>query len=269
MRSTLLITVFISIIFIACSSQEKKADQSPAPVAKQAEAVDATIPTPTTDNTTDKLPEPPPPVVMEEPKVEGTQGSDPAIINRAEVKFLDEVLNNIRNYATRGNQKKLSASEKAEIEASKKRASDSIDFMFIGKKSLIKHWQKISAAERKEFIDTLRALVEEIAYPKAREYDGNAVQVAYIDVITEKDKSVIKTAFKYKNKEVFIDFWIHKPEGSSSWLISDLIIEGESWIDNFRSQFNNIIQKKSFKELLKMMKKKVASAKKENKAKAK
>ncbi|MCX6112480.1 MAG: hypothetical protein NTY22_04240, partial [Proteobacteria bacterium] len=41
------------------------------------------------------------------------------------------------------------------------------------------------------------------------------------------------------------------------WIIYDISIEGERWVPGFRSQFNDVIVKKNYSELIKLMKKKL------------
>ena len=51
-------------------------------------------------------------------------------------------------------------------------------------------------------------------------------------------------------------FRVRKKKGD--WFIYDLFIEGISLVNNYRVQFNDILMKSSYKELVKRLKKKVA-----------
>ena len=46
-----------------------------------------------------------------------------------------------------------------------------------------------------------------------------------------------------------------QPRGSSGrWLVYDVIIEGVSLVDNYRNQFNSVIQRSSYQELVRRLK---------------
>ena len=59
----------------------------------------------------------------------------------------------------------------------------------------------------------------------------------------------------------FIMEWFLHPSDKGTWMVYDVGVEGERWVEGFRSQFNDVITKKSYKELIKMMKKKLVEVK--------
>jgi phospholipid transport system substrate-binding protein len=52
--------------------------------------------------------------------------------------------------------------------------------------------------------------------------------------------------------EIPINYRLHKK--GSEWLVYDVSIEGVSLVNNYRTQFNNIIMSSSYQELVKRMK---------------
>jgi phospholipid transport system substrate-binding protein len=73
--------------------------------------------------------------------------------------------------------------------------------------------------------------------------DGDYAVVT-VDILTQK------------NKDISVDYRLQK-EGNE-WLIYDVSIEGVSLVNNYRTQFNSIIQQSSYENLVKKMRAKVA-----------
>jgi phospholipid transport system substrate-binding protein len=55
-----------------------------------------------------------------------------------------------------------------------------------------------------------------------------------------------------RNQQVPIEYRLHKGDGR--WLIYDVLVEGISLVNNYRSQFNRIITSSSYNELVQKMK---------------
>ncbi|HET9916344.1 MAG TPA: ABC transporter substrate-binding protein, partial [Candidatus Binatia bacterium] len=55
-----------------------------------------------------------------------------------------------------------------------------------------------------------------------------------------------------KGEEYAIDYKLHEVNGS--WKIYDAIIENVSLVNNYRSQFNRVIAKSSYEDLMTKMK---------------
>jgi len=153
--------------------------------------------------------------------------------------------------------------------------SDHIDFWDVCEKSLKydydpkhkkfrrDHWKGKSQKDRKHFAGIFTNLIEEIVYPIANEYFGD-LKMTHKVMESKKDMVYIKTVVlntkKRKNREFIMEWFLH-PSSSGSWTVYDVGVEGERWVEGFRSQFNDVLTKKSYKELLKMMDKKLVEVK--------
>ncbi len=133
-----------------------------------------------------------------------------------------------------------------------------LDYETLAKESLGKHWDDIDEDQRKEFRGVLKRLVRN-AYrknlKKTLDYD-----VSYKGATDAKNKSkLVRTVAKSRNDKreepVSIDYVVHKVNGK--WRVYDIVTEGSSLVRNYKSQFNRVIKKKSFKVLLDRMKKKL------------
>ncbi len=127
------------------------------------------------------------------------------------------------------------------------------------------HWAKKTLGDKTSFTNLFTQLIEEIVYPIANEY-FNELSMTHKVMESKKDyvyiKTVVKNAKKRKNREFIMEWFLH-PSVNGGWVVYDVGVEGERWVEGFRSQFNDVITKKSYKELIKIMKKKLAEVKEE------
>jgi len=138
-------------------------------------------------------------------------------------------------------------------QAVRKIADEIFDFGETAKRSLGRHWQARTPAEREEFVQLFSDLLERSYISKIELYNGE--RVTYIGDTIEGETAIVKTRILTKQgTEIPVDYrMLRKGE---RWLVYDVIIEGVSLVANYRTQFNKIIQTASYKELVKKMKSK-------------
>lgn len=134
-----------------------------------------------------------------------------------------------------------------------------LDYDALAQGSLRDHWNERSEAERKEFQDVLKQLVQR-AYRKnldrTLDYDvtfGETSQEAQSFTV----KTVAQNRKNAREEPISIDYSLHKVGGD--WKIRDIVTEGSSLVANYQQQFNRIIKKDGFPELLRRMKKRLAN----------
>jgi phospholipid transport system substrate-binding protein len=134
-------------------------------------------------------------------------------------------------------------------------AEDIFDFTETAKRSLGRHWQTRTPAERKEFVDLFANLLERSYLSKIELYSGE--RIAYLGDTVEADQATVRTRIVTKHgTEIPVDYKMYRQ--GDRWLVYDVIIEGVSLIANYRTQFNKIIQTSSYEELVRKMKTKQA-----------
>jgi phospholipid transport system substrate-binding protein len=129
------------------------------------------------------------------------------------------------------------------------------DWEEMSRRTLARHWRGRTEEEKKEFIDLYGKLLEQTYLDKVEGYSGEKVLYEservdgkYADVtvkIMTKQETVILTEYRLKAK-------------GDNWLVYDISVEGVSLINNYRNQFNSIIGRSSYKELIKKLKTKVS-----------
>jgi phospholipid transport system substrate-binding protein len=135
--------------------------------------------------------------------------------------------------------------------AVRKIADDIFDFHETAKRSLARHWQPRTAAERDEFVRLFTDLLERSYLSRIELYGGE--KIAYLGDNLEGDTALVRTRIITKGgTEVPIEYRMLKK--GDRWLVYDVIIEGVSLVANYRTQFNKIIQTSSYAELVKRMK---------------
>lgn len=130
-------------------------------------------------------------------------------------------------------------------------ANDIFDFGETARRSLGRHWQPRTPAEREEFVQLFADLLERSYISRVELYGGEKIQ--YLGDSTEGDQAKVHTKLVTKGgSEIPIEYRMHRK--GERWLVYDVIIEGVSLIANYRTQFNKIIQTSSYQELVRKMK---------------
>ena len=128
------------------------------------------------------------------------------------------------------------------------------DFEEMAKRSLGLHWKKRTTEERQEFIPLYSDLLERSYVNKIESYTDE--QILYTDESIDDDYASVKTKIITKrNVEIPIEYRLLKK--NNQWGVYDVVIEGVSLVNNYRNQFNKIIRKDSYEELVKRMKDKL------------
>ncbi len=129
----------------------------------------------------------------------------------------------------------------------RKAVDESFDFEEMSKRTLARHWQKRTPAEKTEFVDLFSDLLERSYINKVESYTDETVE--YIREIIEGDYALVKTKIITKrNIEIPMDYKLIKKGGK--WEAYDVVIEGISLVNNYRSQFDKIIHSDSYGELV-------------------
>jgi phospholipid transport system substrate-binding protein len=135
--------------------------------------------------------------------------------------------------------------------AVRKIAYDTFDFQEMSRRALARHWQARTPAEREEFVKLFADLLERAYVSRIEEYGGE--KIAYNGDTIDGDAALVKTKIITKQgTDVPVDYRMLKR--NDRWFVYDVVIEGVSLINNYRNQFNKIIQTSSYEALVDRMK---------------
>jgi len=128
------------------------------------------------------------------------------------------------------------------------------DFEEMAKRSLALHWKDRTPSERAEFVSLFSDLLKDVYLRKVERYEDE--KVTYKDERTDGPYATVKTIITTtKDVEIPVDYKIFRKNGR--WEVYDIIIEGVSLVNNYRTQFNQIIRSGSYEELVSRLKKKL------------
>ena len=135
-------------------------------------------------------------------------------------------------------------------------ADQYFDWAEMAKRSLARFWKERIPDEQNEFVSLFRELIKNAYIGKIESYSGE--KVVFTGDATENNYSVVKTKIitPAKGLEVPVDYRLQNQGGK--WMVYDVVIEGVSLVNNYRSQFNSILQGSSYGELVKRIKDKLA-----------
>ena len=132
-----------------------------------------------------------------------------------------------------------------------KEISPVFNFEEMSKRSLGQHWKSRTPEEKKEFVELFTNILKDAYIGKTDTYSGEKVVI--ISEKQDKNYATVQTRFiTNTGTEISVDYNMHNNPGR--WTIYDVIIEGVSLVNNYRSQFNNILIKSSYKELIQKIK---------------
>jgi len=127
------------------------------------------------------------------------------------------------------------------------------DFEEMAKRSLALHWKKRTPQEQKEFVALFSDLLEDTYIRKIERYEDE--KVIYTEEKTDGAFATVRTKVTTsKEAEIPVDYKIFKK--GQKLEVYDIIVEGVSLVNNYRTQFNQIIRSSSYEELVTRLKKK-------------
>ena len=136
-------------------------------------------------------------------------------------------------------------------------ADKMFDFTELSKRTLAQNWSKFSPEQQKEFINLYKSLLEDAYADKIMAYTDEKILFTKEVPLTEKTAEVQSTVIR-KTEEIPIYYRVILKDGV--WMIYDVVIEGVSLINNYRSQFREILVNKPPESLLETLRKKVGKA---------
>jgi phospholipid transport system substrate-binding protein len=134
-------------------------------------------------------------------------------------------------------------------------ADERFDWEEMARRSLARHWTKRTDAEKREFTSLFSDLLERTYMDKVEGYSGE--KVLYEGEAVDGDYAVVGVKIlTAKDTEISVEYRVRRKE--NGWFIYDVSIEGVSLVNNYRTQFNSIILRSSYRELVKKLAAKVA-----------
>ncbi|MFW5733531.1 MAG: MlaC/ttg2D family ABC transporter substrate-binding protein [Oceanidesulfovibrio sp.] len=129
------------------------------------------------------------------------------------------------------------------------------DFKALTARALGVHWRQFSASQQDKASDAMAQLLESTYRDALKKYTNQRVQYLETNSLRE-DQVEIRTEVMSNTQELPINYRMELTDGT--WRIYDVVIEGVSLVQNYRTQFQEIMLNKSPDELISMLEEKAA-----------
>jgi phospholipid transport system substrate-binding protein len=134
--------------------------------------------------------------------------------------------------------------------------SEYFNFEAMAKRALGRPWKEQTPVKREEFSQLFKQLLFNTYINRLENYTGSNERVLYDSEELDGDYGLVKSHVLYEgDKNVSIDYRLHRDGGK--WKVYDVVVEGISFVDNYRSQFASILTNESFDSLLRRLRQKV------------
>ena len=133
-----------------------------------------------------------------------------------------------------------------------------VDFEELAKRALGKSWDTLTAAQRKDFTETMKGVLR-ASYAQKAIGQANA-NVTYGKETLKGDEATVNTTIKVKSDQVPVDYKLYKAK--SGWRIYDIVTDEVSLVETYAGQFRKLMADKGFDGLLSTLKAKRAQLEK-------
>src|SRR5262245_5449384 len=133
------------------------------------------------------------------------------------------------------------------------------DFTEMAKRSLGSNWPRRTPQEQAEFIPLFTDVLEHAYADIIESYIDDNLKIVYVgERIDGTFADVNSKIITGKGEEYSLNYKAHMV--GNEWKIYDVVAENISLVNNYRSQFNRVISKDSYEELVRRLKDKSAFA---------
>jgi phospholipid transport system substrate-binding protein len=125
------------------------------------------------------------------------------------------------------------------------------DWEEMARRALARHWAPRTPEEKREFIPLFKEVLERVYADRVEGYSWN--RILYEGEHIDGNYASIKVKiFTEKDQVIHVEYRTWKK--GNDWLVYDFSVEGVGLVSNYRTQFNEIIAKSSYHELVKRLK---------------
>ena len=116
--------------------------------------------------------------------------------------------------------------------------NDRFDFRSMSQSVLATSWQEATSEEKRQFVEYFSQYLEDTYRTKIESYSDQRVE--YIAEQVRKDRATVDTAVVTSDKRIPITYRLKLTKGE--WVAYDVVIEGVSLVNSYRSTFSAIVK---------------------------
>ena len=147
---------------------------------------------------------------------------------------VDEVIKVLKNPAYKGE-----TGKKAKQDQIRKVSQKMFDFAELSKRTLGLNWNKFSAAQRQEFVDLYKGILEDAYIDKITSYTDERINYTK-ELQLSENAAEVQSIIVTKSGEIPVYYRMHNKDGQ--WRVYDVVIEGVSLVNNYRTQLGRSLQ---------------------------
>jgi phospholipid transport system substrate-binding protein len=128
------------------------------------------------------------------------------------------------------------------------------DFTEMAKRSLGPHWGRRTSGEQREFVRIFAGLLERLYVDRIESFTNQTI--LYTREVEDGSYAEVNTKIVTDNsrEELSINYKLYNV--NKEWKVYDLVIEDISLVNNYRSQFDRVIARSSFENLVRVLQEK-------------
>ncbi|HPC74959.1 MAG: ABC transporter substrate-binding protein [Syntrophales bacterium] len=135
--------------------------------------------------------------------------------------------------------------------------SEMFDEVELSKRTLARNWNRLNDAQRREFVHLYHQVLEKAYIDKILSYTDEKI-VFDREITISPNLAEVHTRIITASKEIPIAYRVILSGGA--WRVYDVVVENVSLVQNYRTQFNEILAKNTPEQLLEILRKKVKAS---------
>ena len=128
------------------------------------------------------------------------------------------------------------------------------DEVELSRRTLGANWNKLNTSQQQEFTQLYRQVLEKAYIDKILSYTNEKIVFPKENMLAG-NQAEVQTKVITASKEIPIFYRVIQKNGA--WKVYDVVVENVSLVQNYRSQFNDILAKNKPDQLLEILRKKV------------
>ena len=120
------------------------------------------------------------------------------------------------------------------------------DFRSMSQSVLATNWRTASKEEKRQFVEYFSQYLEDTYRNKIESYTNQRVN--YLNETIKRDRAVVDTVIVTDQNQIPVTYKLKNNDGE--WFAYDVVIEGVSLVNNYRSTFTAIIRSEGMEGLL-------------------
>jgi len=137
----------------------------------------------------------------------------------------------------------------------RKAVDERFDWEELSRRALGRHWAGRSTEEREKFVNLFGRLLERTYLERVNEYSGE--QVSFVGETVDGEYATVESKVLTAQKtEVPVLYRMRRK--AEEWMVYDIVIEGVSLVGNYRSQFQSILARRPYEELVRILEERIA-----------